>query len=63
MGWTCGMNRRGMVDEESGCTQSRGQKEKTKTQTEMGGLREEIFGCSVRGIENKREGWEEWRRQ
>ena len=32
------------VDKDSGCAKSGGQKEKRETETEMGGLREEIFG-------------------
>ena len=39
MGWTCGKNGRGTIDEESGWAWSGGQKEKRKTETEMGGLR------------------------
>ena len=46
------------VDEESRCTQSGGWKEKTKrkTETEMGGLHEETFGGSGRGVEDEGEG-------
>ena len=32
-------------------------KEKMNTEIEMGGLREERFWGSGRGVENKREGW------
>ena len=32
-------------------------KEKMNTEFEMGGLREERFGGSGRGVENTREGW------
>ena len=35
---------------------------KRKTETEMGGLREDIFGGSERGVENEREEQVEWRR-
>ena len=45
------------VNEESGCAQSGGQKETRKTETEMGGLREETFGGSGRGVEDENEGW------
>ena len=48
--WTYGM---GIVDEESGCAWSGGQKEKRKT--EMGGLGEERLGGSGRGRENEDE--------
>ena len=41
VGWTHGNNRRGTVTGESVCTQSGGWKEKRKTPTEIGGLREE----------------------
>ena len=32
-------------------------KKKMNTEIEMGGLREERFGGSGRGVENKRKGW------
>ena len=49
VGWTCGKNGSGTVDEGSGCGQSGRQKEKRKTETEMAGLREDRFGRSGRG--------------
>ena len=42
VGWTCGLN--GM--------------EKSKTETDMGGLCEDRFGGSRKGVENDSEGWE-----
>ena len=56
VGWSCGRNGRGTIDEESGCAWSGGYKEKRKTETEMGGLREEILSVSGRGMENEGEG-------
>ena len=55
--WAGHVERMEGVDEEGGCHQKRGQKEKRKTETEMGGLREERFGGSGRGDENESEGW------
>ena len=43
VGWTCGMNGRGTVDEDKRCAWSGVYKEKRKTGTEMGGLRKERF--------------------
>ena len=56
VGWTCRKNGRGMIDEESGCAWNGRKKEKRKTETEMGGLREERFSGSGRGMENEGEG-------
>ena len=44
--WTRGNDGRETVDEETGCALRGGQKDKGKTETEMGGLREERFGGS-----------------
>ena len=46
----------GTIDEESGCAQSGEQNEKRKTEGEMGGQCEEIFGRSGMGVENECDG-------
>ena len=51
MGWTVG---KGTIDEESGYAWSGGLREKRTT--EMGGLQEERFSGSGRGMENEGEG-------
>ena len=49
VGWTRGKNGRERLME-SICAQSGGKKEKRKTETEIGGLGEERFGGSGRGM-------------
>ena len=53
MGWTRRTNRRGMINERSGCARGGGRKE--KADTEVGGLREEIFGGIERAVESENE--------
>ena len=53
VGWTCRMNKRGTIDR---CAQSGGLKEKRKSESVMGVLREERFSGSGRGMENEGEG-------
>ena len=51
MCWARGKNGRGAANEESGCDQSGGQKEKIKTATKTGGLFEDKFAGIVRVVE------------
>ena len=53
VGWTRGKNGMGTADEESACAYSGDYKDKRKSETKMGGLREERFGGSGRGGEGR----------
>ena len=55
--WTGGNNKKGgTINEKIGCPSSGRYNEKRKTETEMGGQREERFGGSGWGVEIKSDG-------